>query len=361
MARIGGKRGSLWLRVVAFLVAAILIGIGVNEGIHWWRNVVEPNARVEADFTLLSSSVNATIAALHVRRGDRVEKGQLLVSMDTAVEELDLATLDAELAKMRADRKQVEVELKQFQVEMNDKIATADATIRLQRRELSTLQDRRRIAEANVARNAKLRGKRTISARQLDDANDRLLAITGRIRGLETRIRESEQKLKELKGETGQKAVYLSRLEAIDRVIDKIGVQIAQAKERLADMHILAPIGGLIDDVYVATGVYVEDGDRVVLLHDPNALWLEARVDETDIGHVVPGQKARIEFDAYPFEWVEGEVRSIDAVTLGSMENGGAGKGDPRLAQRIPVIIDLPEMEKVVRPGMRATVNIQIR
>ena len=74
------------------------------------------------------------------------------------------------------NRKQIEVELKQFRVEMDDKIATAEATIHLQRRELSNLQDRRKIAEANVARSAKLRGKRTISARQLDDANDRRLS-----------------------------------------------------------------------------------------------------------------------------------------------------------------------------------------
>ncbi len=349
------------MRILVFVAGAVGIGFAVNEGIHWWRHVTEPNARVEADFTLLSAKANATIATLHIRRGEAVKKGQPLVSMDTSMQELDLVTLDAEMAKMRAERKQIEVELKQFRVEMGDKIATADSTARLQRRELSTLKERREIARANAERSAKLRSKRTITARQLDDANDRLLSITSRIRSLETKIRESERKKNELEGETGQRAVYVSRLEAVDRVIDKIDVQIAQARERLADLQLEAPIDGLIDEVYVAEGVYVEDGDRVVLLHDPNALWLEARVDETDIGHVAPGQKVRIEFDAYPFEWVEGTVREIGAVTLGSMENGGNGKVDPRLAQRIPVIIDLPEMTRTVRPGMRASVNIEIR
>jgi hypothetical protein len=41
--------------------------------------------------------------------------------------------------------------------------------------------------------------------------------------------------------------------------------------------------------------------------------------------------------------------------------NGGGKSADPRLAQRSPVLIDLPKMEKAVRPGMRASVNIAVR
>ena len=155
--------------------------------------------------------------------------------------------------------------------------------------------------------------------------------------------------------------MFLARIEAIDRAVDKIGVQLRQSEQRLAEMHIHAPISGIIDEVYVTAGVYVEDGDRAILLHDPSAIWLEAQVDEGDIRQVLPGQPVTIEFDAYPFEYFQGEVRAIGHATLGSMTGGGEEAVDPRLAQRIPVLIDLPEIDKAIWPGMRASVNITVR
>ena len=348
-----------------FAAGVIVIAIAAVEGLHWWRHVDEPNARVRVDFTLLSPNVNATIKTVHVKRGDRVEKGALLASMDTAVVGLDVDTLEAEIAKEKANRNQVEAELAQYQREMNDKISTATAAVALQRREHATWKNRLTIAQSNVDRNKKLASRRAITARQMDDARDRLLDITSKLRSLETDIQTSQKKIRELESSLKKEAVYRSRIGAIERAIDKIGVQLRQAKQRLTDMHIRAPINSIVDEIYVTAGVYVEDGDRAFLLHDPAALWLEAEVDESDIRQVVRGQTVSIEFDAYPFEYFEGTVRAVGNATLGSMGSGGAnGSGksvDPRLAQRIPVLIDLPKMEKAVRPGMRASVNIAVR
>lgn len=350
-----------WVKPLLFVAAALLIGVAVVESLHWWRHVDEPNARVEVDFTLLSSSVNATVKTVHVRRGDRVEKGAMLASMDTVVAGLDVDTLEAESAREHAARDQVVAELVQFQREMKDKVATATAAVNAQRREHATWQRRQTLAQSNVDRHKKLASRGTFTERQLDDATDRLLDITGKLRSLETDIQTSRNQLQELNSALQKDTVYRSRIQAIDRTIDKISVQLRQAKQRLTEMHIRAPIAGIIDEVYVSAGVYIEDADRAFLLHDPNALWLEAQVDESDIGLVVPGQDVSIEFDAYPFEYYEGKVRAIGQATMGSMTNGGNEAADPRLAQRVPVLIDLPKMEKSVWPGMRASVNITVR
>ncbi len=75
----------------------------------------------------------------------------------------------------------------------------------------------------------------------------------------------------------------------------------------------------------------------------------------------MPGQPVNIEFDAYPVEYYQGTVRAVGHATLGSMTDGGNEAVDPRLAQRVSVSIDLPEMEKPIWPGMRASVNITVR
>lgn len=361
MSEFTSKARRRWVKPLLFTVAALLIGVMLVEGIHWWRHVDEPSARVEVDFTLLSSSVNATVKTVHVRRGDRVEKGALLASMDTAVAELDVATLDAEIARERAARNQVEAELAQYQREMKDKIATATAAVSLQRREHATGQSRLAIAQSNVDRSKKLASRGTFTERQLDDATDHLLDITAKLRALETDLETSQNKLQELNSALQKEAVYRSQIQAIDRAIDKSSVQLRQSKQRLFEMHIRAPITGIVDEVYVSAGVYVEDADRAFLLHDPNALWLEAKIDENDIRLVAPGQPVTIEFDAYPFSYFEGKVRAVGQATLGSMTHGGREVAAPRMAQRIPVQIDLPKMEKAIWPGMRASVNITVR
>ena len=361
MSEFTPRAGRRWVKPLLFTIAALLIGVAVVEGLHWRRHVDEPNARVEVDFTLLSSSVNATVRKVHVRRGDRVEKGALLASMDTAVAELDVATLDAEAARERAARDQVEAELAHYQREMKDKITTATVAVSLQRREHATWQNRLNIAQSNVDRHKELASRGTFTERQLDEATDRLLDITAKLRSLETDIRTGQNELQELTSALQKEAVYRTRIQAIDRAIDKISVQLRQAKQRLFEMHIRAPISGIVDEVYLSAGVYVEDADRAFLLHDPNALWLEAKVDEGDIGLVAPGQPVTIEFDAYPFEYFQGTVRAVGRATLGSMTHGGMEAADPRLAQRMPVLIDLPKMEKAIWPGMRASVNIKVR
>ncbi|MBT6910034.1 MAG: biotin/lipoyl-binding protein, partial [Rhodospirillaceae bacterium] len=240
-----------WIKPLCFVIAAIFLGLAGVEGLHWWRHVDEPNAQVEADFTLLSSSVNATVETIHVKRGDRVEKGAVLASMDTAVAELDVATQAAEVARQQAAKKQIEAERSQYKREMNDKIATARAAVDLQRLEHATWTSRRAIAQSNVDRKLELVARRTISERQVEDARDRLLDITSKIRSLETSIQTSEKKYLELTNALYKETVFDSRMVSIDRTIDKINVQLRQSKQRLIDMHIHAPISGIIDEVYV--------------------------------------------------------------------------------------------------------------
>ena len=280
--------------------------------------------------------------------------------MKTAVAGLDVATLEAEAARERAARDQVVAELAEYNREIKNKTATSEAAIRLQRRELKAWERRQGIAQSNLDRQKQLASRRAVSERQLDDAADRLLEVTSKMHSLETAIQTKLRQLLELRSALGKEAVFKTRIQAIERAIDIINVQLRQSQQRLEDMDIRAPIAGIIDEVYVSAGVYVDDGDRAFLMHDPNALWLEARIDESDIHQVAVGQPVNIEFDAYPFEYFSGKVRSIGNATLGSMANGTSNV-DLRLAQRIHVLIDLPKIDKPTWPGMQASINIAVR
>jgi membrane fusion protein (multidrug efflux system) len=351
----------LLARLLLSLVGVALVAMATYELIHAYRHVYEPNARVEAEFTVLSSSVNGTIASISVTEGARVNAGQRLAAMEVDVARLDVESMEAELEKERAVRLQAEAELTFFHTELDDRIGTAKASLQLRAKELVTLQERERIAGANVARTSTLLNRSAVSRQGIEDAQDKLLDITSKIRDLETQIAVDEMRLRELYGQKRRDAIHRSRISVVDRNIDRLEVLIAQIKQKMREMDIFSPIDGVVNEIYENAGAYVEDGDRVFLLHDPARMWIEADVDEAGIRHVKTGQRVRVELDAYPFEEFAGRVRSIGHVTRANISRHVDGATAAPGTQRIPVIIDFSAGERAVWPGMRAAVNIVIR
>ena len=342
--------------MMAVLVA--IIAFAVVEGLYWWRHVTVTSAWLGADFTTMGSSVNGRIKRIHVQMGDTVEAGTLLATMDSEIAELDAMSLEADLEQARAQKALVESELSAFQQDIRDQIKTQETVLALQSRELETLKRRLSIAQSTRGRNAKLIKSGVISKKTNDAARDRALEITSELRELQTKLSEKQRKIAELNGTTTQEAIFRSRIEVINRGIKKLEVRIQQSRRLLAKMHIYTPINAVVNDVYVNAGTYVEDGDRVFLLHDPAKLWIEAPVDDSAVRHVSVGQRVEVDIEAYPYVEFTGTVAAIGHVTVGSMTgDNDASRGAPKL----PVRIALDPSDHPLWPGVRATVHIRIR
>ena len=59
-----------------------------------------------------------------------------------------------------------------------------------------------------------------------------------------------------------------------DQDIERLGILVEQAKQRLKDMHLYSPMQAVVSEIHVNTGSYVEDGDPMILLHDPSDVWM---------------------------------------------------------------------------------------
>ena len=335
-----------------------VIAFAVVEGLYWWRHVTVTSAWLDADFTVMGSGVNGRIQRIEVQKGDRVKAGALLATMDSEIVELDIVSLEADLEQARAQKTLVESELNAFRQDIRDQIETQQTVIERQSRELETLERRLAIAQSTMARNAKLVKRQVISTQTNDTSKDRELEITSELRGLQTKISEKERKIAELNGMTTQEEIFKSRIEVIERGIRKLGIRIEQSRRELAKMHIYAPLDAVVNDVYVTAGTYVEDGDRVFLLHDPAKLWIEAPVDDSAVRHVAVGQPVEIDIEAHPYIDFTGMVAAVGQATVGSMTgNNGSSRGAPK----IPVRIALDQSDYPLWPGVRATVHIRIR
>ena len=139
---------------------------------------------------------------------------------------------------------------------------------------------------------------------------------------------------------------------------------LARAEEELAKTTLRSPLTGTVSKLNSelaerVVGTAQMAGTEVMTVADLNEM--EARVDigEIDVILIAPGQKARLEVDAFKDKKFTGIVTEIANSAKGSgMGSGGGGQSQD--ATRFEVRIRIQEKE-VFRPGMSVTAEIETR
>ncbi|MDT7674215.1 MAG: hypothetical protein QOD82_2117, partial [Pseudonocardiales bacterium] len=125
---------------------------------------------------------------------------------------------------------------------------------------------------------------------------------------------------------------------------------------------IRSPGNGTVAVSNVVEGQYVTAGTELATAYDFAKIYFTARVDETDIGDVHPGQLVDIDVDAYPGAPVTGTVAEIQGAAAGLLslfpESNSSGNFQ-KVTQVIPVKIAITNTAgSELIPGMNVTVHI---
>ena len=128
------------------------------------------------------------------------------------------------------------------------------------------------------------------------------------------------------------------------------------AKQRLEDATVVAPIGGTVIAKPVSLGTIITSstgafggGTTILQMADLSKVRMRALVNETDIGHVRPGQTARVTVDAYPDKPFQGTVEKIEPQAVVQQS-----------VTMFPVIISLNNTEGFLKPGMNGEVSMLV-
>ncbi|MBI3456325.1 MAG: efflux RND transporter periplasmic adaptor subunit, partial [Candidatus Rokubacteria bacterium] len=127
---------------------------------------------------------------------------------------------------------------------------------------------------------------------------------------------------------------------------------LGQARARLADTRLVAPIDGVVLRKNLEPGATAIPGTPVLTLVDPGTLWLRGYVSEVELGRVRVGQPARITVDAFPAEAFEGRVTEIASEAEFTPRNVQTQKERVNLVFRVKVSIVNPDGR--LKPGMPA-------
>ena len=263
------------------------------------------------------SNLHAEILELPVREGDRVEKDQLLATLDDkdAQKEVDIAQNDYDLAVSTYKDKQLEAE-NGYAKAKQDYVT----------------------AKANYDRNLILFQGGSISQVDLETSSN---AMNDAHRAM------SVYTLKDGKPVAN---------ESYALQIEKAAFELDQKREALKNTRVTSPIAGTVVRVNCKVGRFADktDDDKPMFIIDNlDVLEMKINVSEYSIGKVAIGQPVEISADILNGETVKGEVTAISPT--------GEEKGNGSTERVIPTTIRIIDQNTRLIAGITAKAKIELQ
>lgn len=253
--------------------------------------------------TVISSRIMGTVLKIHVREGDLVRPGQLLVELD----DRDAA---AHLRKARAGLKEAE-----------DMLAEAEQNIRAAESTRVAADAEKNLAASTFKRYRALYERKSVSLQEFEE-------VQARFQAKNAEAERAKENLKSLLARKGQAQARIEQARA----------ETAQAQLSQGYTRIHAPIQGIVTAKSVEVGVLAAPGAPLFSIEDNTRYRLEVNVEESLLGRIRLDQPVRVRIDAFGAEEKTGRVAEIGPTA------------DP--ASRSAVIkIDLPP--ELSKPGAR--------
>ena len=351
-----------------FIVIGLLLLAAVAYGgreVHLrLTHVYEYDARVTADIVTVSSRAEGWIVDLAVREGMRVEAGQTLVRIDDRAAKLRVDGLRAQIEGVRVERARLRAERKLDRNQADAAMRTRASTITVREKALAALQADLDFARLELDRSRTLFASKVVNERQLQMAQAAVTKFEIQILQLQAEHEQAEGSLGEARVGHDRLGVIDAQIEALTHQVAALAAQMRQQQVDVEDRTIKSPIPAVIDRTFTLPGEYVAAGQRILMLHNPDEVWVEANIKETQVGKLKIGQTVRVSVDAYPNDTFVGRVARIGSATTARfalLPTPNPSGNFTKITQRVPVKIDMVQMPKPLTPGMMVEVEIDIR
>ena len=275
---------------------------------------VEPVQNFEAH-----APAPATVKRVLVNNGDQVKTGQLLLQLEDSDARAQAARALAQLRAAEADLHAVQSGGTQEEV-----LTT--------RSELAKAQAERDVAQRNLAAVQRLQQNGAASPAEVEEARNRLNKAQADLQLLQSKQtgRYSTPEIAKVQASAAQaRAAYEA------------------AQELLSNSNIRAPFAGIVYQLPVKAGSYVNTGDLLVQMANLGKVQVRAFVDEPDIGKLAKGQKVEITWDALPGRAWEGSLTRVPTAvtTVGTRAVG-------------EITCQIPNSDRKLLPNVNVNVGI---
>ncbi|MFO1373966.1 MAG: HlyD family type I secretion periplasmic adaptor subunit [Agitococcus sp.] len=333
-------RVAMWLVISFTLIALLWACFGKMDIVATAQGKIVPNAgtKVIQPFEL------STIKAIHVKDGQPVKAGDVLIELDATTTQADKDRVSSELALNRLqearaqamlkalEQQQTPVLLRPAQVtesqfieanallqgqykEYQSKLALLDADIITKQAEQRSLQEQIKSIEKslpisrqraenfkqladndNVPKDAYLQREQ-----QKIDQEGQLATGKSRFQELKAALDSIQEQKLALLAET--KRTHLDSLNEASQRIAALEQELIKADSRHGLMKLTAPVDGTVQQLAVRTigGVVTEAQPLMVIVPKDDVVEVEAFLENQDIGFVNEDQEAEVKVQTFPY------------------------------------------------------------
>ena len=282
----------------------------------------------------VGSQLTGRIERFLVNEGDLVAKGQVIAILDNGDTRAHLEEARGELAAARARLQEI------ASGSRREEIGQAAAVLRAAEAELE-------LAKTELARHQRLRD---VEAAAVAVLNEKEKAYNVAV----ARVTQAGEQLRLL-----EKGARLETVEVHRHLVEKARGTVELYETLLEKSFVRTPIAGKVIHKNLEEGevVYAEVPVPLAVVVNLERTWINAEVDETDIGRINLGNSVDVTSDAYPGKVFRGRIAEI-ADYIGARKvrpNEPAKNLDMKVVQ-VKVIL---EQESPFRLGMGVDVRIE--
>ncbi|HTG42890.1 MAG TPA: HlyD family secretion protein [Verrucomicrobiae bacterium] len=358
------RRRGRPLRLAAIVLALIaVLAFAGNWLAARWSHVFLDDARVASNLVTISSEVNGKIADVAVLAGDSIEKGAAMVSIDPEQAELELRVLEAQATGLESQKNQLREQQDMIRAQVASKLEAAQAQIAAAEAGHHASEASLERARSQFERISALTVKAISSKQSLDDAQAGELVAAQQELSTAAEVEVARANLAVIKAEKLQVAVLDRQIATLDAQLSALKAQQDQKRIDLAKRSIQAAFSGVIDATFVDTGEYVSPGTRLLIYHDPQNVWIDANVKETDFQRLKMGATASVKVDAYPSQSFQGKIEKLgEAATsqFALLPSPNPSGNFTKVTQRVPIRISIEQKDGLLRPGMMVEVSVDV-
>lgn len=305
---------SRWRWPLMLSVPVLLALIGGYFWLTGGTSVSTDNAYVQQDKVSIASEIGGRIISVSVRENQRVEAGDLLFRIDPEPYRIAIHQADAQIAQAEANLTMMSTTADTMSVD----IATAERAVVF--------------ARAAAQREHALMQRGFNTRARVDTADSALSEAQGRLSEAHAAATRARAQLA-----TGRTAPGVNPGILAGRTRRE------EAQYNLARTEVRAPVGGLVTQAErLQVGQTMVAGLPALTIVASQNTWIEANFKETDLDRMRVGQRATLEFDAYPDLELTGQVASIGAGTgseFSVLPAQNATGNWVKVTQRVPVRI----------------------
>lgn len=347
---------TISIAILAFAGWAAMTGI--NEIAHTPGEII-PTGNQQ----VVQHLEGGIVKAIHIKEGQAVRKGQIVLTLDGAGSQDDLnraaekdISLRMQEERLRAFSENRKPDFSVFKDSspqtvrdqesffsgmtraraeerkvVEEQIVQKKRMISALQAELATARENRAIAADLYDRRERLNQQGYASDIQLLETRRNLNTVNGEIKQLSNRIEVTRAEIAEF--ENRLTSLDAQRRDEAHERLDQVMTEIAQnaeliekLKDRVSRLEVRSPTDGLVKGLAVNTvGAVVPPGQTLMeIVPLDEKLVVQVKIPPQHIGHIKPGQAVQVKFSSFDFSrygFVRGKLSQISATTF-SGENG---------------------------------------